>query len=542
MKVSKIFLILIGLLLCNPKNEIEAKSAFVTETGNEVIWLAKVEIKGSPAIIDINGNYVVSPEIYEKIDFNWFSEGLCPVKRNGKWGYVDTTGKEVIPCKWEAVGKFERGLAWVGIDYGDGYNLLRGCIDTTGKIILEPKYLYVDLVKGADLIKTEGPNCLYDLKGNLKVENVWGIRQMCKNGRLLIDKTGNYGSEYFVDDKGNRMTKNFFKANEYSGGYAYVELRDEIKGAIKGYMDTEGNIINLDGYEWLDAFKEDGYAVVSKSIGNKGVINDKFEEIVPCIYEEILSISWENRDQLFINGLIQVKKNDQYALINTNAKIVIPFGKYSRFEMNRENVLEASTFNRYEHRDKDGKIISSGKTDVIIDERGNQLSDYEYEFIGDFNGGYAAVKREGNYGIINKHGHEVVPAVYKFDDILGDGVVKEFTDLGIIRVCKDGKWGLLNKKGEIIVPFYYDNMGDFIDGISVVKVDKKYGAIDTNGKIVVPIDFYVQDFVPKFSGGRLGIRKRTNAGIKAGYIDKEGNEVIPCIYDKVHSFKKISVY
>ena len=48
------------------------------------VWLAKVEVDGSPAIIDINGNYVVRPGKYEKIDFEDFSEGMCPVTREGK--------------------------------------------------------------------------------------------------------------------------------------------------------------------------------------------------------------------------------------------------------------------------------------------------------------------------------------------------------------------------------------------------------------------------------------------------------------------------
>ena len=31
-----------------------------------------------------------------------FHEGLACVKdANGKWGYIDKTGKLVIPCKWE---------------------------------------------------------------------------------------------------------------------------------------------------------------------------------------------------------------------------------------------------------------------------------------------------------------------------------------------------------------------------------------------------------------------------------------------------------
>ena len=31
-----------------------------------------------------------------------FSEGLCAVERDGKWGYVDETGYELIPCEYEA--------------------------------------------------------------------------------------------------------------------------------------------------------------------------------------------------------------------------------------------------------------------------------------------------------------------------------------------------------------------------------------------------------------------------------------------------------
>lgn len=33
-----------------------------------------------------------------------FGNGLCPVKKNGKWGYIDTKIKEVIPCKYDSCG------------------------------------------------------------------------------------------------------------------------------------------------------------------------------------------------------------------------------------------------------------------------------------------------------------------------------------------------------------------------------------------------------------------------------------------------------
>jgi len=42
-----------------------------------------------------------------------FSEGLAAVKLFGYWGFIDETGKRVIPCRYIKVGKFSEGLARV---------------------------------------------------------------------------------------------------------------------------------------------------------------------------------------------------------------------------------------------------------------------------------------------------------------------------------------------------------------------------------------------------------------------------------------------
>ena len=43
-----------------------------------------------------------------------FSEGLASVKKDDKWGYIDKTGKEVIPCQYSARGTdFKEGLCFV---------------------------------------------------------------------------------------------------------------------------------------------------------------------------------------------------------------------------------------------------------------------------------------------------------------------------------------------------------------------------------------------------------------------------------------------
>lgn len=46
-------------------------------------------------------------------DAKSFSEGLASVKLNGKWGFVDTKGKEVITLQYEEAKYFEEGYAAV---------------------------------------------------------------------------------------------------------------------------------------------------------------------------------------------------------------------------------------------------------------------------------------------------------------------------------------------------------------------------------------------------------------------------------------------
>lgn len=53
-----------------------------------------------------------------------------PRKKDGKYGYIDSTGKFVIEPRFNWAGEFSEGLARVGIG-GKG-----GVIDRTGKVVV----------------------------------------------------------------------------------------------------------------------------------------------------------------------------------------------------------------------------------------------------------------------------------------------------------------------------------------------------------------------------------------------------------------------
>jgi hypothetical protein len=79
-----------------------------------------------------NSNIIKLTEKYDKTF--WFQEGLAPVRRNNKWGFVDTNGVEVIPVQYENAWMFTEGLATVTVNNKHGF------IDKTGKMVIPPVY------------------------------------------------------------------------------------------------------------------------------------------------------------------------------------------------------------------------------------------------------------------------------------------------------------------------------------------------------------------------------------------------------------------
>ena len=61
--------------------------------------------------------------------YRMHSEGLMPVKKNGKWGYIDGDSNLVIPCIYDEVSLFNGGRAIVK------YNGKEYVIDKKGNVM-----------------------------------------------------------------------------------------------------------------------------------------------------------------------------------------------------------------------------------------------------------------------------------------------------------------------------------------------------------------------------------------------------------------------
>ena len=76
--------------------------------------------------IDVTGKIIV-PLVYENVTV--FIDGLAGVEKEGKWGFVNEEGKEIIPCVYDWIeGAFQYGFAKVLKNLNK-----RGFIDKNGK-------------------------------------------------------------------------------------------------------------------------------------------------------------------------------------------------------------------------------------------------------------------------------------------------------------------------------------------------------------------------------------------------------------------------
>lgn len=197
--------------------------------------LAPVEKDGKAGFIDTKGNWVLdAPE--EKIP-NYFSEGLCGTFKNNKYGFIDKQGNTVIDFIYNTGSMFHEGLAWVEKD-GKYYY-----IDKEGNIVID-----ISTIPGIETGKSEEsyPNVFSD-----------GLALIRRNGKYAyIDKTGNVVLE-----------SPYSKAGSFSEGFAW-----SYKDGKYGFIDKQGNVAVDFEYDSIQSDFSEGLAGVEKN-GKCGYVN-----------------------------------------------------------------------------------------------------------------------------------------------------------------------------------------------------------------------------------------------------------------------------
>ena len=185
--------------------------------------LAAAFVNETSGFIDLEGNVVV-PFGYEYC--GTFSEGLADVRKNGLIGFVDKNGRLVIPCKYENLYNdcgFSEGLVGVSIDGGeDGVvDDKWGYIDKTGKIVIP----FQTGLTGSPF--SSGLSMRY--RGGLTFSHD-------KNGFPVMHKTAFEGALIY---KNGKQATDFFETRNIEGfRKGYCTIKD--KNGWEGLVNTRG--------------------------------------------------------------------------------------------------------------------------------------------------------------------------------------------------------------------------------------------------------------------------------------------------------------
>ena len=175
-----------------------------------------------------------------------------------------------------------------------------------------------------------------------------------------------------------------------------------------------------------------------------------------------------------------------------------------------------------------------------IDKKNNLSVPYLYDDARRFEDcGLALICLDGNHGLINTSGKIVLPLEYDYI------VLDKFSEMKPGLICKDGLIGFVNTKGDVFISPQFEGTFGFSEGVAACKKGKEWFTIDLTGKRLVDLHY---DEARYYSEGLLpvahcigNIDKKIGKEQKRyrwGFCDKEGNEVIPCEYDKVLPFSE----
>lgn len=342
----------------------------------------KVQKTGKYGLIDFSGKELLPCEYDNIVALNGI-QGIFKIVKDGKCGIANSEGKIYIPAQYEDVtnlGK-EKSKGFVVKEAGK-----YGVVDSNNKVLLEIKYdgiekieaeSYYVVLQGAKqvVVKNDGTEVL-----NGNYDKIVSILKNAENG-VIYQKANKCG---VMKLDGTVVLKP-----------EYENLKEGKSGNIIAKQNGKYGIIDLQGNTKLD-FKYQTLAYNEKA--NMYIAED--EQYNNVILDDKLQVKQEGYliELNETKGYIELRQNDEYKYYNFKFEEQKPSSIFTN------NTLFVSKNNgKYGFVDKDGKVV----VDYIYDDVTNQNM---Y--------GYAGVKKDGKWGAVNKDGSLIQVPTYELEDYL----------------------------------------------------------------------------------------------------------------------------
>jgi hypothetical protein len=261
------------------------------EVGNFFEGLARAEQNGKWGFIDKTGKWIIQPKFDYRVGD--FSEGLARAGQNDKYGYIDKTGEWVIQPQFDYGWSFSEGLA---LAYQNGK---WGFIDKTGKWVIEPQFDNVGYFsESLACAKQNDKWGFIDKTGKWVIEPQFDYVGYFSESLACAKQNGKYG---FIDKTGKWIIQSKFDGvGSFFEGLARAEQNGK-----EGFIDKTGKWIIQPQFDWIESFRE-GLAR-AKQNGKRGFIDKTGKWIILPQFDNV---------GIFSEGLARIKRNDKYGFIS----------------------------------------------------------------------------------------------------------------------------------------------------------------------------------------------------------------------------------
>lgn len=308
------------------------------------------------------------------------------------------------------------------------------------------------------------------------------------------------------------------------GEYNKFGLAKAEKSGKFGYIDQNKKQVIPVEFESVEDFTDAGMTVVTGEEG-EGIYRFDGTCILPLEYQEI-ELGAE-----CANDTVAVSLDGEANFIDMDGTVL-----YESTAEGPMSLLKVQSGGKYGFADQDGTVVlPCGYTQLeVLSDNGDNallLLDDEQNFMdrsgallydeveaGDEDG-WLQVKDDGNYGYVSAANETLVPV--KYASLKKEGR----NSAGYIRLAADDKLLLTDETGALL---YKDTRSFEPNNLAAVQDERgMWGYIDREGEIAVAC---LYDEVDAFNEYGLS---RAKSGELYGYIDETGVQVIPCLYDEV---------
>ena len=364
------------------------------------------------------------------------------IRQGNSFGYIDREGNVVIPPQFAYALPFSEGLGAVNVGGTDGggthmpTNGKWGFVDATGKFKINPQF-FSPPEEAAPFDLRQANRVLHEAYrfseglAAARTEDRW----------VYIDTTGNAILE------SDRISS----ARHFSQGLANVCI-----DGLWGYINHDGEIVIPAKYRTPADFRDD-FALVENAQGEKVVLNRLGDEVEVLRQYRIVSPFYEGYAvaQPGQRGIpLNARDARRYILVDQRGRAAFNedafvFDRLGRFGSGMCPALVGSKLgDPVKFPDIPAPTESPGGKWGFIDAGGHFVANPVYEDAKGFSEGIGAVKQGGLWAYVDASFNRITGFEFRWVDYFEGGIAK--VQLGPIHNDYDRRYAYLDKSGEVI--------------------------------------------------------------------------------------------